>query len=141
MVDRDVVHAKLDTIRRCLRRIEEAREPDRGLASLDAEDITLLNLQRAVQAAIDLAAHVVSTEKLGTPEKMASLFPILRDHGVIEAPLALRLQKIVGFRNIAVHEYQDIDPEIVESILARHLGDLTDFGQVVIGYYKLEPSR
>lgn len=52
MVDRDVVLAKVASIDRCLSRIAEVRQ-DRGLRPVDVDDLVALNLQRAVQAAID----------------------------------------------------------------------------------------
>lgn len=62
MADPDVVFAKLATLDRCVGRIGEVRKPGRRLTAVDIEDITDPNLQRAVQAAIDLAAHVVASE-------------------------------------------------------------------------------
>jgi hypothetical protein len=68
MVERDVVLAKVGTIDRCLSRIAAVRSLTPPLSSIDAEDITVLNLTRAAQAAIDLAAHVIATEGYGLPE-------------------------------------------------------------------------
>lgn len=125
MIDRDLALAKIATTDRCLARIAEVRgERRKDLLPVDVEDIASLNLQRAIQAAIDLANHIISAEGYGTPDSTAAVFTLLQQRGVIEADLAGRLRKMVGFRNIAVHEYQTVDPAILESILARHLGDL-----------------
>lgn len=125
MIDRDSALAKIATIDRCLARIAEVRgERRKDLLPVDVEDIASLNLQRAIQAAIDLATHIISAEGYGTPDSTASVFTLLQQRGVIEADLAGRLRKMVGFRNIAVPEYQTVDPAILESILTRHLGDL-----------------
>ena len=66
MPDRDVVLAKVATVQKCLRRIRETTglEPQ-SLDDIDKEDIFVLNLQRAVQAVIDLATHIVASEGLG----------------------------------------------------------------------------
>ncbi|MFP3940149.1 MAG: type VII toxin-antitoxin system HepT family RNase toxin [Thermoanaerobaculia bacterium] len=132
MVERDIVLAKVATIDRCLRRIREARNEELDLRPQDAQDIVELNLQRGVQAAIDLAAHVVATEGLGLPGKLAESFTLLEREDVIDSGLAERLRKMAGFRNIAVHEYAEVDPEIVDSIVKNHLGDLRDFAGVVL---------
>lgn len=137
MVERDVVLAKVATIDHCLRRIREARSEERGLRPQDAQDIVELNLQRGVQAAIDLAAHVVATEGLGLPGKLAESFTLLERENVIDSDLAERLRKMAGFRNIAVHEYAAVDPEIVDSIVENHLGDLRDFARVVLRRFDL----
>ncbi len=128
MVERDVVVAKIATIDRCLQRIREVREPGRGLKPIDVEDIVVLNLQRAVQAAIDLASHVVATEGYGLPDTVGGSFALLETEGVIESALGERLRKMVGFRNIVVHRYEAINPEIVEAIIAKHLEDLSGLG-------------
>lgn len=142
MVDQDVVAAKLSVIERCLARIADVHGPRRHqLEPLDVEDITALNLQRAVQAAIDLAAHVVADEGYGVPSDSAEIFTLLEERSVLDADLARRLRKMVGFRNIAVHEYQQLDPEIVESIVDRHLDDLRALGAGVVEHYRLSSPR
>ena len=133
MVDRDVVIAKVATIDRCLRRIAETRGERRAvLLPIEVEDIVVLNLQRSVQAAIDLATHVVTAEEYGLPDSVAAFFSTLEARGVLEPSLADRLRRMVGFRNIAVHDYETLDPNIVEAIVTRHLDDLRTFaGRVV----------
>jgi uncharacterized protein YutE (UPF0331/DUF86 family) len=132
MVERDVVLAKVGAIDRCLRRIAETRGPRAAsLLPLDVEDITVLNLTRAAQAAIDLAAHVVATEGFGLPDSVAESFSLLERHGLIDATLAERLRKMVGFRNIAIHNYQTIDPRIVDAIVEKHLDDLRIFAATI----------
>ena len=138
MVDRDVVLAKVATIDRCLGRIAQTRGERRAvLLPVEVEDLVVLNLQRAVQAAIDLATHAVTTEAYGLPDSVASSFSILERHGVLDAELARRLRGMVGFRNVAIHDYQAIDPAIVESILSRHLDDLRAFAARTVERYQI----
>jgi uncharacterized protein YutE (UPF0331/DUF86 family) len=141
VIDRDRVLAKIATIDRCLARIAEVRgERRKDLLSVDVEDIASLNLQRAIQAAIDLATHIVAAEGYGTPDSAAGVFTLLQQRGVIDADLALRLRRMVGFRNIAVHEYQTVDPAILESLLQRHLGDLKALASRTIEQFGLDES-
>jgi uncharacterized protein YutE (UPF0331/DUF86 family) len=107
MVERDVVLAKVATIDRCLHRIAEVQKAAGGkLSSVDIEDITVLNVTRAAQAAIDLATHVVTTEGYGLPDSVAAAFVLLAKHSVIDENLAQRVRKMVGFlqaRCVALH--------------------------------------
>ena len=138
MVDRDVVTAKLSVIDRCLTRIAEVNgETRHGLLPVDVDDITAINLIRAVQAAVDLATHVVAVEGFGTPDSTAEAFSLLERRGLIDAALADRLRRMVGFRNIAIHEYQTLDPAIVQRIVERHLGDLRALGERITSAYGL----
>jgi uncharacterized protein YutE (UPF0331/DUF86 family) len=133
VVDRDLVLAKLATMDRCIARIGEVRDHrQRTLLPVDVQDITVLNLQRAIQAAIDLAAHVVATEAYGLPDTIAANFVLLQQNGVLDASLADQLRRMVGFRNIAVHNYQDLDQAIVAAIVSEHLDDLRQFGARIL---------
>lgn len=138
MVEREVVLAKVATIDRCLRRIEQTREPGRDLATQDAQDIVELNLLRAVQAGLDLVAHVAATEGLGLPGTLAESFTLLERAGMLSTELAERLRRMAGFRNIAVHEYTAIDPLIVDSIVEHHLDDLRALCRRVLTHFALE---
>lgn len=138
MVDRDVVMAKIAVVDRCLARIAEVHgETRKDLLPVDIDDITAINLLRAVQAAIDLATHVVASENYGTPDSTAEAFSLLERRGLIDSQMAGRLRRMVGFRNIAIHEYKSVDPAIVERIVEQHLGDLQDLGARVVEAFGL----
>ena len=127
MIDNDLVLAKISSIDRCLKRIETTLQGDpKKLKNLDAQDIFVLNLQRAIQISIDLASHLVSAKNLGVPKTLRESFELLEKAHVLEPNLAQRLSKMVGFRNIAIHEYQLINEEILESIYTERLGDLKE---------------
>ncbi len=136
MPDRDIILAKVATIDRCLARILEMRGP-RGatLLPVDVDDIVILNLQRAAQAAIDLGAHVVAAERLGLPDSLAATFTLLEKTGILSPVLAERMRKMTGFRNIAVHTYEAVNSAVVDAIVTRHLGDLKDFGALMLARY------
>ena len=117
MVERDIVFAKIGIIQRCLRRIKQTTAFDpASLDNLDKQDIFALNLQRAVQAALDLAAHVVASEGLGVPQDLKEHITLLERSGILPTGLADQMKKMVGFRNIAVHEYQEQDVSVLKSI-------------------------
>ena len=136
MVDRDILLAKIASIRKCLERIRTVTgRVSESLNDPDIQDIFVLNLQRAVQAAIDLAAHQVADEKIGLPTNLKENFALLESRQIIDAQLSKRLQAMVGFRNIAVHDYQQLDLIILKSILEHRLGDLDEFVQVITKRY------
>lgn len=133
MPDSDIVYAKVASIQRCLNRIRDITGLDaERLNNLDAQDIFILNLQRAVQSAIDLAAHVVASRGLGVPETVRENFALLEQHRVIGGDLSRKMQAMVGFRNIAIHDYQGIKIEILKNILLHHLRDLEEFYSAVL---------
>ena len=139
MVDKDLLFAKINNIQNCLQRIEKTSHlPHRDLLqNMDIQDIVVLNLQRAVQSVIDMAAHVVASENLGIPSSQKEFFLILEKNKIITHSLSQAMQKMVGFRNIAVHDYSTIDPHILISILETHLGELENFYSSIISHFNV----
>jgi uncharacterized protein YutE (UPF0331/DUF86 family) len=133
MPDMDVILAKIGNIQRCMKRIKEATDlnPD-SLDEIDKQDIFVLNLQRAIEASIDIAAHIVASEGLGLASMIKDNFKFLNEAGIIDKNLLKKMQAMVGFRNIAVHDYQSIDIAILKSILTNNLKDIEDFYSAVI---------
>ena len=116
---------KAGIIERCLRRMREEYSADPELGNYTHLDALILNIERACQAAIDLAIHIVASDHLGIPQSSAEAFTLLSKAGRIDATLAQRLSKMTGFRNIAIHQYQDIDPGIIHYIMQEGWKDLT----------------
>jgi uncharacterized protein YutE (UPF0331/DUF86 family) len=108
---------KASIIERCIRRMREEYEADKSLSSSTHLDALILNIERACQASIDLAMHIVSLEHLGIPQSSAESFKLLQQSGKIDNILASRLSGMTGFRNIAIHQYQEIDQEIIHYIM------------------------
>jgi len=126
MVDEnDVVLAKIAIMKKCVAAIESLEQAD--ILPWMKEDLTVLNLQRAVQAAIDLAHIVIARYGLGLPSDYGQSFDLLAGHKVVDVGSAKNLKKMVGFRNISVHEYQAVKKEIVQSIIENHLGDFEHY--------------
>ena len=132
-MDKDVVAAKLESLRRCVERIEEKR-PDSAQALLDnydLQDIISVNLERAVQVSADIASHFLADTQECPPSSMGAGFESLAKSGTLSAELADRMRKAVGFRNISVHAYQEIDWQIVFSIITTRMDDFKEFSRSI----------
>ena len=124
----DVCLNKAANIRRCIARIAQEYGNDLSrLTDFTHQDAIVLNLQRACESSIDLAMHWVAEHKLGTPQTSRDAFGILASAKLLDEDLALRLQRMVGFRNIAVHDYTQIKVPVLQNILDHHLGDFEAF--------------
>jgi uncharacterized protein YutE (UPF0331/DUF86 family) len=133
MVD-DVVINKAAIIERCLARIRaEHGGDDRVLRdSITKQDSIILNLQRACEAAIDLAMHLVAAGRLGVPQESREAFDLLVAGASLDSALGERLAGMVGFRNVAVHDYRALDLAIVSSIIRDRLDELSTFARWAI---------
>jgi uncharacterized protein YutE (UPF0331/DUF86 family) len=131
-----ILLTKLDSLQRCLGRVAVKTPPSVEVLQkdLDLQDIIALNLERAVQVCVDIAAHVVAKFNTPAPATMAESFDRLQELGVIADETALRMKNAVGFRNISVHEYQKIDWLIVYRIITEHLDDFKDFARQVLDW-------
>lgn len=132
----DVLINKAAIIERCLKRIDEEYRghEDELETNFTRQDSVILNLQRVCEAAIDAAMHVVRSRRLGIPQQSRDAFQMLHDAGIIEPDLTLNLQAMVGFRNVAVHDYRILNLAIVRSILENRLDDFRAFVKVLLNY-------
>lgn len=125
----DVLLNKAAIVERCLARVRDLDAVPDALADLTRQDAIVLNLQRAAQAAIDLAMHLVRAGGLGLPETSREAFALLADHAGLDADLSLAMQRMVGFRNVAVHSYQALNLDVVRAILDDGLADVDAFSR------------
>ncbi|NOT45638.1 MAG: DUF86 domain-containing protein [Acidobacteria bacterium] len=130
----DVLVNKAAAIERAVRRVrEEYAGDDRNLvANQTRQDAIILNLQRACESSIDAAMHLVRVRRLGVPQETREAFSLLEGAGVIDAALSDRLKKMVGFRNVAIHDYQKLSLDIVRRIIVEHLDDFLVFTRILL---------
>lgn len=115
---------KLASIHRCIEQVRTfvAGDLDR-LEDQMVQDAVVLNLQRACEQAIDAASRVVSLRGLGIPGDSAEAFTLLERAGLLTDATAARMRSMVGFRNVAVHQYRMLDRVILRAVVERHLDD------------------
>jgi uncharacterized protein YutE (UPF0331/DUF86 family) len=133
MVD-DVLINKAASIERCVRRAREEYDKDAETFATDftRQDAAILNIQRACEAALDMGQHLVRREKLGVPQSARDVFTLLAQAGWIEPALADDLKRMVGFRNIAVHDYQAMQLPITVQIIEVHLDEFLRYSQALL---------
>jgi uncharacterized protein YutE (UPF0331/DUF86 family) len=133
-MDRCVIDDKLERLRRCIQRIEHKRPALLAdlVADYDLQDILSVNLERAIQLCVDIAAHIIAAREISAPTTMAAAFESLQVLQVLSPELATSMKKAVGFRNIVVHNYQEIDWEIVFNICHHKLDDFRAFAQAIV---------
>ncbi|AEG02571.1 type VII toxin-antitoxin system HepT family RNase toxin [Methylomonas methanica] len=130
----DVLINKAATIERCVARAREeyAANPDGFAADFTRQDAAILNIQRACEATLDMGQHLIRREKLGVPQSARDVFELLARGGWIDSDLAASLKHMVGFRNIVVHDYQQLHLPITVSIITRHLDEFLDYSRALL---------
>jgi len=130
----DVLLNKAASIERCVARAREeyATDPNSFATNFSRQDAAILNIQRACEAALDMGQHVIRRESLGLPQSARDVFALLAQAGWIGESLAESMKRMVGFRNVAVHEYQALQLPITLNIITNHLDEFADFSRSML---------
>lgn len=132
----DIVINKIQSIQRCIQRAREEYQfdPEGFDDNYSRQDAAVLNILRACEQAIDLANHVIKANKMGIPTSSGESFDLLRQKNVIAPGLSEKLKKMIHFRNTIIHQYQQMDVEIVKSVIGEGLDDLIEFGDRILAF-------
>ncbi|MBX2894132.1 MAG: DUF86 domain-containing protein [Cyclobacteriaceae bacterium] len=130
----DVIFNKVAAIQRCVKRVREeySNGETQWRSNFTIQDSILLNLQRACESSIDVANYIVRTKKLGIPQNSRDTFDLLANAKIIDESLRIKMKHMVGFRNVAIHEYHTLDLSVVESIIRNNLNDFEEFTKVIL---------
>jgi uncharacterized protein YutE (UPF0331/DUF86 family) len=137
----DVLLNKAATIERCVARVREeyAAAGAHFATDFTRQDAAVLNIQRACEAALDMGQHVIRRNRLGLPQSARDVFELLARAGRIDPALAAALQKMVGFRNIAVHDYQRLLLPITVSVITSHLDEFLQYSAALLTHDAGQP--
>ena len=132
MLEKDAILSKISIIKKCLNTIQKVTGMDPAkLDEFMVEDVFVLNLQRAIQASIDMANIIIAMKGWRLPASYKDSFNELLKQNIIDQATFEQMSKMVGFRNIAVHDYQELNRAILESILKNNLVDLENFYSLI----------
>lgn len=129
----DVLLNKAATVERCVARAREeyAASPDFA-TDFTRQDAAVLNIQRACEACLDMGQHLIRRDRLGLPQSARDVFFLLAQAGWMDATLQDTMQRMVGFRNIAVHDYQKLLLPILQRVVTVHLNDFLRFTAAIL---------
>ena len=130
MRDPILIEKRLAHIVACVEKIRTLARPDRIPGDPVQQAFVERMLQTAIQAMIDVASAIATEKRLREPGTNAQLFDLLVEAGWLPAAQAEVCRNIVGFRNVVVHDYLEIDPAIVRKIAESHLDDLLAFVRI-----------
>lgn len=135
----DILITKQQSVERCVKRARSVREESSELPferDYNKQDIIVLNLVRACEQVLDMANYIIRKKKLGWPSNSADSFTLIRKADIISSELEKKLIGMVGFRNIAIHQYQDIDYVLVKNVVKKHADDLIKFAAILVAVPK-----
>lgn len=136
MIEKDVIESKLRFLREYLVDLKPYESIALADYKTDKKDQRFVErtLHLACESCLDIAAHIVSRKGFREPRDNKDLFSILFENRVITQSTCDAMVKMAKFRNVVVHDYARIDPEIVVGILRKHLDDFKRFAKEVIAF-------
>ncbi|PUU91453.1 type VII toxin-antitoxin system HepT family RNase toxin [Halanaerobium sp.] len=133
MVDAEVVRNKLEHLEEYINDLEEYQ--DLSLERLTGDKVLFRFLERtihlAVESVLDIGSHIISDQRLGNPKFNSEIIEILAENKIIKENVDSYI-KMAKFRNVIVHDYAEIDPEILLMIIKENLSDL----KAIFRWYK-----
>lgn len=132
-MDKRVVEEKLESLRNCINRVVQKRPstPEDLQNDLDLQDILSVNLERAVQLCVDIGTHIIARTDHPAPSSLGETFDVLEKMDILDTHTSTRMKKAVGFRNVAVHSYQQLNWEIVFHICHKDIVDFKTFAKQI----------
>lgn len=133
MENEAVLINKFESVQKCINRINEeyAGNPE-NLEDYRKMDMIVLNLQRACETVTDMAMYIVSIRKLGVPQTKKDAFVKLEEHNLIDSKMSKNMQNMIGFRNMAIHDYKNLDEAVLKDVIENHLNDLIEFSKTIL---------
>ena len=130
----DLLINKAAAIERCVARAREeyAADPAGFASNFTRQDAAILNIQRACEATLDMGLHIIRRERLGVTQSARDTFTLLEQAGWITSTVAEQMRRMVGFRNVAVHDDQALQLPITLNILTQHLDDFLRFSEQML---------
>ncbi|MBE9546322.1 MAG: DUF86 domain-containing protein [Proteobacteria bacterium] len=139
----DIILNKKESIERCIKQIRAYYALPSDMPFEEdylKQDAIAINLQRACEQSIDLANHIIKTKKLGLPKESKESFQLLAKNKIIPKKLSINLEKMVGFRNILIHEYQHLDIKLMINVIENHLDDLLYYTDLILKEFYNGPA-
>jgi uncharacterized protein YutE (UPF0331/DUF86 family) len=138
LVDKELILKKLSEIEEHLQELEEFKNIsiDDYRKNWKIQRIVERTLQILIEICIDVANHIISDEKWRVPSSYSETFKILNENRVIDDELFKNLEKMAKFRNIIVHNYDKISPEVMVNILKKDLIDFLRFKDSIVTWIR-----
>lgn len=138
LVDTNLILRKITELERYLSQVMEFSDLtiQRYKTDWKTQRIIERTLQMMIETCTDIANHIISDTNSRPPATYADTFRVLFENGIISSELSGIMEKMVKFRNIIVHQYEEVDAEIVVVILKKHLADFEEFKETVLKYLR-----
>lgn len=126
-LDKELIESKIAKLREYLTRLENINltSKEEFIEDVDVQDLLVFRLVRCVELAIDIATHIIASMKLPRKESTKEIFLLLGERRILSKSTAEAMSKAAGFRNLAVHEYDTEEFNVVQ-VFKDYKNDIKD---------------
>jgi len=138
MLDNDFVKRKISLIQDELMRLGEFANLTIDEIAKDYRTQAIVErlLERIIGRAVDINQHLIAERgaHLETIRKYRDTFLRLADLGVYPQEFAIRIAPSAGLRNALVHDYNDIDREVLQKSIGEAIAEFNDYTKYVLAF-------
>lgn len=131
----DIYARKFDIIDESLKKLSEIKREtptfNKYRISWKDRDSAERNIQKIVEAIINLGKILIAEKKLKEPSSNREVFQILEENKIFPSEFIPLIDKMIGMRNNIVHSYNRIDDSIVYGFLKRNLPDIRKLSSIL----------
>jgi len=139
LVSEGIIRKRLERLEQALKRLESKKNVklDEFLKNWEIHSAVIREFQVAIEACIDIGNHIISEKGWESPESYRDVAEILGKYGVISQDFKQVFKQMIAFRNVIVHEYIQLDLEIVYENLKK-LDDFRKFVKFIVNFLEVE---
>ena len=143
MVDETLILKKLSELEQYHRQIQEVRNVTVNEYRSDWKKQRIIErtLQMMIETCVDIAGHIISDSGFRLPDSYADSFRVLYEESVLSEKTCHTMENISKFRNVIVHQYDQVDAEIVVGILQKHLEDFNEYQKAIVKWLKTQVPK
>jgi len=137
MIEKEIIHSRVSRIRKLLLRLKKIVEMSKidFEADYDSQLISERALQIIAQAILDIGNHLIAHHGWGKPESYREVITILVKRNIVNKKYQSELEGLAGLRNILVHDYLTIKPNIIFDDIRNGIEAIEHFLEVMINRY------
>jgi len=98
-------------------------------------------LQVSIECCLDVANHIIASERFRAPKDYADSFRVIEERGLIPSDLAQKLRQMAKFRNRLVHLYGEVDNAYVYEFMKEDLKDIEELRSHIINKYQIRSDQ
>ena len=134
MVKPEVIENRIKKLQNYLEKLSELKTINKNefISDFRNSNSAKYLLQVSIECCLDIANHIIASEKYRSPDDYADSFRVLNEQKIVPDSLIEKLVEMAKFRNRIVHVYWEVDEDLIYDIIQNYLNDFELFIQSIL---------